>query len=262
MCGVCLFLHSLLELTVSWQLSTILHSICLYSNLKISSTKSQRKNSNKRLKETNLTLSTSANQNYSLTNPIVLDESQSASAAHDEALSSVKILSSCYILLCRSLPLFRNVANAHPLIFQKLQTIAEDFCGLDVNTPLGGELPVSAVPVLLFNTRLTAVAATSTGDFTVVFIGTATGHLRKVSVEPTILKLNSGNAVGVAGVPRDGDANNKYMNEGLEASFFILLCCKGNIHYVEWCSARARGNCWMPCWMGFRDVVKLACSVL
>lgn len=65
--------------------------------------------------------------------------------------------------------------------FQKLQTIGEDFCGLDVNTPLGGELPISAVPVLLFNTRLTAVAATSTGDFTVVFVGTATGHLKKVS---------------------------------------------------------------------------------
>lgn len=63
---------------------------------------------------------------------------------------------------------------------QKLQTIAEDFCGMDVNTPLGGELPVSAIPVLLFNTRLTAVAATSTGDFTVVFVGTATGHLKKV----------------------------------------------------------------------------------
>lgn len=52
---------------------------------------------------------------------------------------------------------------------------------MDVNTPLGGEQPVSAIPVLLFNSRLTAVAATSTGDFTVVFIGTATGHLKKVS---------------------------------------------------------------------------------
>lgn len=69
----------------------------------------------------------------------------------------------------------------HIFCFQKLQTIGEDFCGLDVNTPLGGEQPVSAVPVLLFGTRLTAVVATSTGDFTVVFIGTSTGHLKKVS---------------------------------------------------------------------------------
>lgn len=74
-------------------------------------------------------------------------------------------------------------SHAHVLflfLLQKLQTIGEDFCGLDVNTPLGGEQPVSAVPVLLFPTRLTAVVATSTGDFTVVFIGTAKGHLKKV----------------------------------------------------------------------------------
>ncbi|KAG8225680.1 hypothetical protein J437_LFUL001712 [Ladona fulva] len=62
---------------------------------------------------------------------------------------------------------------------EKLQTIAEDFCGLDVNTPLGGEQPIPAVPVLVFNTHLTAVAATSTGDYTVVFVGTANGHLKK-----------------------------------------------------------------------------------
>lgn len=64
---------------------------------------------------------------------------------------------------------------------QKLSSIGEDFCGLDVNTPLGGEQAVLTSPVLIFNTRLTAVVATSTGDFTVVFIGTSTGHLKKVS---------------------------------------------------------------------------------
>ncbi|KAF5306013.1 hypothetical protein FQR65_LT07506 [Abscondita terminalis] len=74
----------------------------------------------------------------------------------------------------------------------KLQTIGEDFCGLDVNTPLGGDQPMSAVPVLLFNTRLTAVAATSTGDFTVVFIGTSTGHLKKVVVESSTSALEYG----------------------------------------------------------------------
>ncbi|KAJ1526202.1 hypothetical protein ONE63_009361 [Megalurothrips usitatus] len=63
----------------------------------------------------------------------------------------------------------------------KLQTIGEDFCGLDVNTPLGGEFPVNAQPVLTFSTHLTAVAATSTGDYTVVFLGTANGHMKKVS---------------------------------------------------------------------------------
>lgn len=66
------------------------------------------------------------------------------------------------------------------LVLQKLQTIGEDFCGLDVNTPLGGETPMAAVPVLVFNVHLTAIAATSTGDYTVVFVGTSKGHLKKV----------------------------------------------------------------------------------
>lgn len=79
-------------------------------------------------------------------------------------------------------------------MFQKLQTIGEDFCGLDVNTPLGGEQPISAVPVLQFSTRLTAVAATSTGDFTVVFVGTDKGHLKKVG---TIIWLSICSAIYV-----------------------------------------------------------------
>ncbi|KAF4525114.1 hypothetical protein B566_EDAN005056 [Ephemera danica] len=68
----------------------------------------------------------------------------------------------------------------------KLKTIGEDFCGLDVNTPLGGEQAMVAVPVLTFDKHLTAVAATSTGDFTVVFVGTATGHLKKNDIVASI----------------------------------------------------------------------------
>ncbi|KAK1127259.1 hypothetical protein K0M31_003803 [Melipona bicolor] len=71
----------------------------------------------------------------------------------------------------------------------KLQTIGEDFCGLDVNTPLGGEDPMEGTPVLTFNTHLTAVAATSTGDYTVVFVGTNEGHLKKrnpASISPQV----------------------------------------------------------------------------
>jgi plexin A len=64
-----------------------------------------------------------------------------------------------------------------------LQTIGEDFCGLDVNTPLGGGEPVIERPVCTMNNvLLTAVAATSTGDFTVVFLGTSKGHLKKVFI--------------------------------------------------------------------------------
>lgn len=50
-----------------------------------------------------------------------------------------------------------------------------------MNTPLGGEDPMEGTPVLTFDTHLTAVAATSTGDYTVVFVGTNEGHLKKVS---------------------------------------------------------------------------------
>lgn len=54
---------------------------------------------------------------------------------------------------------------------------------MDVNTPLGGEKPVLAVSVLNFTTQLTSVAATSAGNYTVVFLGTKDGHLKKVVVE-------------------------------------------------------------------------------
>uniref|UniRef100_T1IWD9 Sema domain-containing protein n=1 Tax=Strigamia maritima TaxID=126957 RepID=T1IWD9_STRMM len=58
--------------------------------------------------------------------------------------------------------------------------ISDDFCGTDVNTPLGGSDPVRASPVITFQSPLlTSVAATSTHDFTVAFLGTSTGHLLK-----------------------------------------------------------------------------------
>uniref|UniRef100_A0A8D8QDQ6 Plexin-A1 n=1 Tax=Cacopsylla melanoneura TaxID=428564 RepID=A0A8D8QDQ6_9HEMI len=62
-------------------------------------------------------------------------------------------------------------------------TIGEDFCGKEVNHPIGGDLPVEAMTVLNFNNRATAVLATSTGNYTVVFIGMENGHLKKVVIE-------------------------------------------------------------------------------
>ncbi|KAF8785202.1 plexin-A2-like isoform X2 [Argiope bruennichi] len=62
--------------------------------------------------------------------------------------------------------------------------INDDFCGMDVNTPLGGSMPIEATPVLTYSgLLLTSVAATSTHDYTVAFMGTATGHLKKAVVE-------------------------------------------------------------------------------
>ena len=48
---------------------------------------------------------------------------------------------------------------------------------------------MEGTPVLTFNTHLTAVAATSTGDYTVVFVGTNEGHLKKVSARVYSLYL-------------------------------------------------------------------------
>lgn len=62
--------------------------------------------------------------------------------------------------------------------------IGDDFCGLDVNTPLGGTMPIEASPVLTYpNHLLTSVAATSTHDYTVAYLGTSTGFLKKTVVE-------------------------------------------------------------------------------
>ena len=68
---------------------------------------------------------------------------------------------------------------------QRINDLSEDFCGMDVNSPLGGEQPVESLAVHTFPTRLTAVAATSTEVYTVVFLGTATGHLKKVNTIDT-----------------------------------------------------------------------------
>ncbi|XP_065576884.1 plexin-A4-like isoform X2 [Artemia franciscana] len=76
----------------------------------------------------------------------------------------------------------------------KLNTITEDFCGLDVNTPLGGEEPVREKPLATFTNHLTAITATSTGEFTVAFLGTAEGHIKKVVIE-----TNQG---AIGGAPR------------------------------------------------------------
>ncbi|ROT77169.1 Plexin-A4 [Penaeus vannamei] len=75
------------------------------------------------------------------------------------------------------------ISPSHHCIKLRIRNLNEDFCGMDVNTPLGGEQPVESLASLTFPTRLTAVAATSTEVYTVVFLGTAQGHLKKVVIE-------------------------------------------------------------------------------
>jgi plexin A len=65
----------------------------------------------------------------------------------------------------------------------RFQVFNEDFCGLDVNSPLGGEMPVTMTAVATFNTEITSVAAASNSSRTVVFIGTNTGRVKKLVFE-------------------------------------------------------------------------------
>lgn len=76
------------------------------------------------------------------------------------------------------------ISPSKKCIDTKLSNIGDDFCGLDVNTPLGGPFDLMESAELEFDTQLTAVAATSTGESTVVFVGTNEGHLKKILVDP------------------------------------------------------------------------------
>ena len=52
---------------------------------------------------------------------------------------------------------------------------------MDVNQPLGGINPIETEPAITYdNVLLTSVAAAPTHEYTVGFLGTSTGHLKKV----------------------------------------------------------------------------------
>lgn len=61
--------------------------------------------------------------------------------------------------------------------------IGDDFCGLVLNQPLGGLMVIEGIP--LFDDRtdgMASVAAYTYGDHSVVFVGTRSGHLKKIRV--------------------------------------------------------------------------------
>ncbi|XP_060040706.1 plexin-A2 [Erinaceus europaeus] len=62
--------------------------------------------------------------------------------------------------------------------------IEDDFCGLDINQPLGGSTPVEGLPLYATSRdRLTAVAAYVYDGHSVVFLGTRSGKLQKVRAD-------------------------------------------------------------------------------
>lgn len=101
---------------------------------------------------------------------------------------------------------------SQPCVLTQVQ-INDDFCGMDVNTPLGGSMPVEAAPVLTFNNvHLTSVAAASTHDYTVVFLGTSEGHLKKAVVESSMSAAEFSDIVIVDGSPINPDMHFVDMN--------------------------------------------------
>lgn len=69
-----------------------------------------------------------------------------------------------------------------PRLFQPVP-IDDNFCGLDINQPLGGSTPVDGVTLFTSSRdRMTSVASYVYNGYSVVFVGTKTGKLKKVSL--------------------------------------------------------------------------------
>lgn len=70
-----------------------------------------------------------------------------------------------------------------PCIQTQVQ-ITGDFCGMDVNHLINGQFPIETNPVITYNNvSITAVAASPTNDFTVAYLGTSNGQLKRLAVE-------------------------------------------------------------------------------
>ena len=75
------------------------------------------------------------------------------------------------------------ISPTEPCILTSVQ-ITDDFCGMDVNNPISGLVPIETVPVKEYgNVSLTAVAASPINNFTVTYLGTSTGELRRLVVD-------------------------------------------------------------------------------
>lgn len=75
------------------------------------------------------------------------------------------------------------ISQTVPCIQTQVQ-ITEDFCGMDVNNLISGVMPIETSPVIEYkDVALTAVAASSKNEFTVAYLGTSNGQLRRLVIE-------------------------------------------------------------------------------
>lgn len=74
--------------------------------------------------------------------------------------------------------------------------ITDDFCGMDANTLISGLVPIETSPVIEYtNVSLTAVAASPTNDFTVAYLGTSNGQLRRLVIEDAKTAIEYSNII-------------------------------------------------------------------
>ncbi|XP_018019923.1 plexin A3 isoform X1 [Hyalella azteca] len=144
------------------------------------------------------------------------------------------------------------ISTSNKCIATRIRDINEDFCGMDVNTPLGGEQAIEVVALLTFPVRLTAVAITSTETYTVVYLGTTNGHLKKVVVGDQNSALEYGDITVDEGSPvrqdmffdKEGDhlyvvTSNKISKvKAQECSIYkgCEQCLGARDPYCGWCS--------------------------
>jgi len=76
------------------------------------------------------------------------------------------------------------ISPSHPCIKVSLPHLDENFCGININTPLGGQHPVTATALISYVDPVTAVVTTTVGSSTVVYLGTDSGHLKRVLLKP------------------------------------------------------------------------------
>lgn len=156
------------------------------------------------------------------------------------------------------------IASNMKCVATRLSLISEDFCGLDVNSPFGGEMPALASSSITFTDHeLTSVAATTTSSFTVVFIGTSKGHVKKLVVESQTSASEYAEIVIDEGSPINKDMyfDKKAMNLFVMSEYKLSKvrvhecniykscsdCLKARDPYCGWCSMEnkclLRTNC-------------------
>lgn len=75
------------------------------------------------------------------------------------------------------------VIYPHALLSLQPVPIDDNFCGLDINQPLGGSTPVEGLTLYTTSRdRMTSAASYVYNGYSVVFVGTKSGKLKKVRV--------------------------------------------------------------------------------